>query len=441
MTEVLIVVILVCGLSMSYAIHKRLVSPISLFCSSWLLVLGVHFSNIMDYYPLTEHTLNCTLLMTVSFLVGALIAQHRLGKLRGNQVVRDVTIELYRRYVVVLGVYLALGILGFALYLAIGEKSYDAMADYNRMSRSGETLYRPVREFIFSVSFPCMITTALVSMTLFARLRYHARGLSMADTTVVRGVSRNLAFLATVSCICLILFDLFSLGRIFVVIVAALLFAAFFCTTDLSKYSKRPLAMSAIALSIFVFLIKLVTERRQIASGSDVWYSVLNYFTGPLAYFNQVSETSQYFALGRMTFGAFESFFLRPFDFVPFVRDFIPPVSELLAERQITVNIGPGSRYNAFGTIMLDGYYDAGVYGVMFLACIVGYVSTHYFIKSQVLSSPRTLCLGTLSAVWVLWSPLSWAGGFSSIGVAVFWVFIADFLASVKLRRVVRRGV
>lgn len=424
-----VIIIPAFGIVISYIIYRKIITPLGLFSIIWLLDLAIYNLNFLGYYQLSDETIDCVAYTEVFFLTGTLLGHFSKAK-RVIPEYEVSTLYIYERYAHFLYGLLAIGILGFGLFIILKPVDSTSTTNIIRLSRTGEGLYRPVRELIYSVSLPCLLTIVLASSTLHSRLLNLAYNLSANLGGRARKIKKNMLILLAISSSCLIYYDLLTLGRIYIVSIISIIVMSYLITTKIIRISAKQFFVSVGVFVLIIFLLIKVTALRDIAKGFDAYISFLNYFAGPLAYFNIIINNISNYEFGRMTFGAFESFFLRPFDFLPIIGNLIPSAPNALVERQESFFISSDSRYNAFGTIMLDGYYDAGIIGVISISLLVGYISSYYYKKSNSTSSPRILCFCTLSGVWVLWSPLNWAGGFHSAGTIIFWLLILDVLVN-----------
>ena len=421
------IILVVFGILISRSTYGKIITPLGLFSLCWLLVLGVHYLKIVDYYDLSSSATWCVIVMMLGFVVGCYLAKSRMGLHSIDHSVNDFPLHVYERYTKILKVFCALGLFGFSLFLILKPVNPDAAIGVDRLSRHGDELYRPVRDIIYKLSLPCLFTTTLVSLTLHGRLIAEIGKMEMDISYAAKKVSKAMCILSVLSGGSLVLYDILTLGRIYIVAIFTLFISSYFHTTLAIRMSFKNVILFFCIILAVVSLFKIVCDRREIREGMAE--SAINYYSGALAYFNSAKDDIHKFTLGRMCFGAFETFFWRPYDYVPVIRNFIPASPELLEDRYVAIFIGPDRKYNAFGTLMLDAYYDAGITGVIMLSFALGYMSTYFYLKSRFTSNPITLCMCTLSGIWILWSPLCWLGGFSFAGTSIFFVLIADYLA------------
>ena len=221
-------------------------------------------------------------------------------------------------------------------------------------------------------------------------------------------------------------YDVRTLGRIFTITIAFVMSSAFAVTTPVRGTRKVGYAL-IVGLVLFAGVVLRSVYGSRATSNQPLRTAMIIYYAGPLGYFDALTvggEPSGY-EYGRMFCGALEAVFLRPFAWVPVIREVIPPEAAPLRERQSVRTIGRGVNYNAFGTILLDGWYDGGSLGILWMGLSLGLTSGWFWCRARASSSPLVVEFATLSSVWVLWSPLSWAGGFSHTGPVAIWLLLA----------------
>jgi oligosaccharide repeat unit polymerase len=241
----------------------------------------------------------------------------------------------------------------------------------------------------------------------------------------------ELIVLICVSCVLLIIYDMITLGRIYLFYTLSVFLSAYFITTNVGKnvWSFRFIFKILIVALVFLMFFYKITVVRDIADGYNALLSILMYYSGALAYFNTIVLDIKQYEYGRMVMGGFESF-LRSIDFVPVIRDYIPNLPISLEDQQIMFDVGFDVRYNAFGSLMMDAYKDAGIFGISILSMFIGIISSFLYRNIISCSKPLLLSFCTLSGVWIIWSPLCWSGGFYETGKIFVWLLVLDYIST-----------
>ena len=404
-----IVIILVAIAWCSYTFSGSLRSPLVIFCIMWSLVFLIHASDFFSFYQLSSNTDACITLMITGFVVGTLFSLiQRVGP---SSFVPPVPLGQYHAYAKVLWIFPVLGWLGVLLFIQTNQVKLN-FDDFERLDPSYEGVNQIIREYIQKIAIPALASTCVIAAALKARLFKWLQVSGAKNTPATDSIQRKLFWYLLISAAGLFIFDVVSLKRMQTITIAASLLSAYFFVTPMQKWrTKQYAALIGLSL-IFVGTISLITSSRDTIR-ENVLSSWLLYFSGPLAYFDSFVGygyiDEYYYGLSSlMGLHGFSFGFLRA---VPLLGIFVPGIPTYYFDRQINLNIGNNIDFNAFGTVMLDGYYDFGRLGVFALALFAGFISSLIFRKAQNSSSPFIVSMAVVTTVWVLLLPIGWPGG------------------------------
>lgn len=393
----------------NYIFSGSLRSPLVIFCIMWSLVFLVHASDFFSFYPLCSNTDICIILMITGFITGTLLSlAQRAGP---SSFVPPVALEQYQAYTGVLWIFTVLGWAGVLLFIQTNQVKLN-LENFERLDPSYEGVNQIIREYIQKIAIPALASACVIAAALKARLFKWMQVSGTNRTPVIDSIQRKLFWYFLISAAGLFLFDVVSLKRMQTITIAATLLSAYFVVTPRQKWrAKHYAALIGLSL-IIVGTISLITSSRDTIR-ENVFSSWLLYFSGPLAYFDSFVSggyiDEYYYGLSSiMGLHGFTFGFLRA---IPLLGVFVPGIPAYYFDRQINLSIGSNIDYNAFGTIMLDGYYDFGLFGVFALALFAGFISSLVFRKAQSSSSPLIVSMAVVTTVWVLLMPIGWPGG------------------------------
>ena len=160
---------------------------------------------------------------------------------------------------------------------------------------------------------------------------------------------------------------------------------------------------------LFIFAMTWVTSSREIYINGSLYMSWVLYFAGPLAYFDNFIK-SIYFAPNQNGLSSLMG--LIGYGLTPFAAIFgLPESINFYFDRQNSVSIGLHHDFNAFGTMMLDGYYDFGFAGIFMLSIFAGFLTSKFTTIAKNTDSPFYVCLSAMSFSWIIFFPIGWTGG------------------------------
>jgi oligosaccharide repeat unit polymerase len=237
----------------------------------------------------------------------------------------------------------------------------------------------------------------------------------------------------------LLFYDIVSLKRIQTINMFASLIASYYIVTPPLRMTARRVFFYVLITSIALYVISWVTISREIYIRESSYYSWLFYFAGPLSYFNEFVAQGY---VDSYYYGISSFMGLIGYILAPLAAIFgMPEVLTFYFERQAPLFVtNDGSSYNAFGTMMLDGYYDFGLAGVFLLSLVAGLLTTAWYEQGQKSSSPFNVCLSSIAVVWVLFLPLGWTGGlqfaFGQSPISLMMIYFG-----IKLFRILTHGI
>ncbi len=434
-----IILLLIIGMVIAYRTYRRIVAPFVLFCLGWLVVMSVHTFQILPYTALKPETQLCVFLLVVAFLIGSIIAGHARFPVAAKA--EPLTIPQHQLYLRVILVLLIIGVIGVITLIVTNPVQLTLSTAFQRLSKGGNT-DPPVFAAIHSLGLPALFSACLLSITLHANLLRDARLRNETLTGAWRIISRNYLRAMIVGGLVILVHDGVTLGRMFTSNYVILIFCTYVIISPLPNIHWKTLLKVGIAAGVVVLFAAVVTVLRSIATGADIFTSWLHYFCGPLGYFNLAVNGGliQEMHWGRTTFMSVEAFFLRPFDWVPAIGKLVPDFPDYYADRQTYYFVGSNRLfYNAFGTVMLDPYYDWGALGIPVVGGLVGWTSTYLYRLAQHRRTPLILTMAIITSFWVCISPIMWGGGWQTIvGLMPFWMFGIDRIINMLQKRQLR---
>jgi oligosaccharide repeat unit polymerase len=301
------------------------------------------------------------------------------------------------------------GWLGLIMYVSTNQVQLVSLSNFERLDSTFTGVNSFFREYIQKIALPFLVSAFLFSSALRARLL--SSTCSSYNFVIYKNkVSKLLLVIAIFSAAGLLFYDIFSLKRIQTINMAASLVAAYYIVTPPLRITFFRAIAYLLISSMVIYTISWVTSSREIYIGGSFYHSWLLYFAGPLSYFDEFvmrgSVDNHYYGLSSLMG-------LIGYTLTPLAAVFgMPDVFLFYFERQAPFTVtSDGILYNAFGTMMLDGYYDLGLAGVFILSCIAGLLTTLWYNKGERSSYPFSVCLSSIAIVWVMFLPLGWTGG------------------------------
>lgn len=432
------VVLALTGTAVARILHRRWLTPLSVFSYAWLLVLGVHVLQVLPYDPLTQVAQRGVILLVTGAILGSIAANRvRIPRLDPHSVARFP--ELVSRYVSILRLFVVAGAAGLALLVYLNPARDGAGSESGGLDKAG-SLYPPVYAFLHSLAFPTLMTAAVIGISLYTTLLGFQPHHAVADHSTLRHLTRNCLTCCLAAAALFVVHDLVTLGRMSVVTLMLIAVSAFGVVRPVHIRNLWHLLIGTLAVFSTLAFIALITQRRSAAStasAADIVLSWLHYLCGPLAYFGTALDADlvQPGHGGRTVLMAVEAFFIRPIDWLPLGK-ILPPYPEYYAERQTPLFVGDGLYYNAFGTVMLDAYYDFGLAGVLGLGLAMGFAATYLYRRARQSPGPIVTTLAVTTCTWMTLSPIMWGGGWQTkLGQVPFWLLITHFVACKGLPR------
>ena len=419
-----ILVLYIAGLLMSRAIFSTWLNPMTVFFLCWIPTFLVDWTPVMAFYSLSRSTLQCAAGLAIGFFAGGLVGNTLAPR---GALGRRLDLAPWAHYITILTWLLALGVFGSILFIIQNPIALAVGGQFERMEKAGSLdifFY-----FYHGVVFPALVTTITVAAALHGHLT--SRPATERMRPDVRKLCRRLLPIVIASMATLMLVDLLTMGRMKTITAFMAVIPAYTVISPRMSVSRRGVLLILLGGGIVFAFIVGVTAWRVNATGSDVYRSLLLYWTGPVRFFDAYLTTGGFGIPmhGRFTLMAFEGFILHSISFFPVIHNFIPELPQEYFLRQNAMDIGPSSNYNAFGSIMLDPYYDFGLIGVVLLGLVVGVVVVYLYQRSRYDFSPAVLALATVAMAWVIWSPVTWGGGWQvTTGAVPFWIFFIEFL-------------
>jgi len=340
------------------------------------------------------------------------------------------TCIIYEKY---LKYFLLLGWLGLLLFIYFNPVKLRLFDSFERLDTVFTDFNPVIREFIHKISIPCLATVCLVSSSIRSR-NIQLQQLHTYNVNV-SAINRRFLLLSILSILGMLIFDLISLKRIQTITALTIIFISYILISKSFKFNLKRISIAVASLIIFLYSLSFVTTSRDISVKGSTYASWLLYYIGPLSYFDRYVGNSYIdgYYFGRSTLMGIQGFMFGPIVPIRVVGFFVPRIPEFYFDRQINLTIGNNLDFNAFGTLMLDGFYDFGESGVLLLAFAVGLLSTALFFRAQVTSSPTTICLAAVAMSWVILSPIGWAGGLQfAMGQLPISIFVLMILYRIR---------
>lgn len=431
--------LLVLGLVYSVRKYGALCSHLALYCLVWTAVLVVHVSGYLALNELSVGTRASVLVAVSSFVTGYVVFDRRAVDYEREDLI------LYKReYSAVasamlwLGVALVLGALLFVRYTAVAEVTDVGQV---RLDRSGAQIGR--FKYLYDyLETPGIVFCATVSFALWSRLR-GVRGAG-GDSVSLRRCAARLGLAGTLAALAGAIIDASTLGRIFLTACLAIFVGSQFPlrrVTGLgSAGSWRGAVLVALAAASFVGLIQRSSVSRGFGSGSETIRPIVLYYAGALSYLDSVISDGddREYLFGRASLYGMEWVFTKPLTWTGLTRDAAPEPSSVLESRLDFRTIGTAGSaqeyYNAFGTYMLEGYYDYGIVGVGLQSLVFGALCSLSTRRYQHQRAVKVAWQVMLSA-WILWSPLAWGFGWGFWCSGPVWLLILSAMLSRKFVR------
>ena len=415
---VLILVLLMAAAGSGVAFRRPL-NPFTLFAAVWVVVLLVHLTDRLGLYPLSNATIVAIWLMAGGVALGA------FAGFRTTAPSREGTVGPVHRFYASAMVWLtALGWMGVVLFLGTNTVPTRFGADYERLDPTFIGVSAVVREFILRIAIPGLATAVVVGAALLARLSGHTYGSA-------RSLKRKLLIVVMLAGVGLLVYDTMALKRIQTITLFAGVVVGLMFSPRMGRRSFTHVVASTIVAVVLAYTIGVVTVVRDIARPGDVIDSWLLYLAGPTTFFDALlteHQLDERFHGSMVTMGA-RGYLFGFLVTVPKIGNLVPRIPEEYFARQEPARIGPSQRFNAFGTIMLDPYLDLGLPGIAVLSVFTGWAAAAGYVAARSSIEPWRVAWGAVGALWLLWSPIGWAGGLQfsvggipvAIGVLEFW--------------------
>lgn len=428
--------LLVIGLVIAYKTQRRIAVPFAIFCIAWLFVMAVHTFQLLPYTALTPETQLCILLLVIAFIGGSIMAGHT--RLPISMKSTPITLQHHQIYLRVIFILLLIGAAGLIMLILTNPVQLSLSMSFQRLSKGGNTL-PPLYHAIHSVGLPALFAACILAITLHAALPRDAKLRSEQLTGALQLISRKYLRYLLLGGVIILVHDAVTLGRMFTSNYAILIFCAYLVISPPPKIHWKTVLNVGIGVGIVFLFAASITVLRSIATGTDILKSWLHYFCGSLGYFNLAVDSGlvQEMHWGRTTLMSVEAFLLRPYEWVPIIGKLIPSFPYYYEDRQTYYFVGSSRLfYNAFGTIMLDPYYDFGILGIPVVGGAVGWVTTYLYRLSQQIRTPLVMTMAVITTFWVCVSTIMWGSGWQTIvGVMPFWMYLVDKYVANVLKR------
>jgi len=402
--KILLIIISILIWIYGFSYYKNNRNPLAIFGATWTLALSIHTFSDIKFDNLNIITIINILLLFVGYIIGCTMI---LPKNRDSQYfISDSDLADVKVYAKIIRVFSIIGLISIVIYIISNPIEINFKDDFERLDYSMQDGNAKTREFIYKIGIPFLVSSCLFSSSIRGRIQKCTT--NPGNSKKIKDISSNLLNTSILCIASLIAYDVISLKRMQTINVAACILTGYIIINE-NKINFFKIAKYAAISLITIYIVYTISEQRDISSKGSILNSWGLYFAGPISFFDSTIKKNiingNYYGLtSLMGFLGFNGSPIMVMLDLPFGFPYY-------FERQNVLSIGESIDFNAFGSIMLDGYYDGKEIGVFLLAIFAGFTTTWAHKKSLKNSSPINVCLSAISITWVIFFPIAWTGG------------------------------
>lgn len=411
-----IVAIIICGLlsGMGYMRRKNIINPVTIYCVAWIfsIIMNAILCSFYGGYHVSDRVYISIILSVLFFAFGSMIAI-KIPKGKSSYLINTDFDVIKPKVIAVLHV------ISYLIILPNTVNSINSL-----ISGSGMYIVRQnlivgdgSSEFVLKEMLKQVTALPIITATIYV---------AFDDMFQIREKkNKNLLLLALVD---IVIYTVTYLGRF--MIQNTIVYIVLLAISNLKLGTLPRRVKKTIKRSVFIFgamaLVSLtyITQNRSLGNGSNIIYTVVAYFGGPLKYFDtgiDVIKKDQIMLYGSALFAGLWDIILIPIQKL-FRIDFLRPLEYVTMYNTPYRQIGSNDLYfTAFGTVFLNMYMDFRYIGIVVESAILGIISSVFYER-------RKQNLLRVDRIWyntwlmfLFWSMLYWDGNRSSSILVFFY--------------------